>query len=84
MDAVELAGKEAAGYQLSLNFNGVPIRAIPRAAEDIKDGPRYELLSVNEGEQQARRCGKLVIKKGARWQFTALGRRTLDILLFVP
>lgn len=73
-----------AGYELVLNFNGIPIRGIPRAKEDLEKGPLYELLSVNSAERQARRCGKLVFRKGAKWEFTALGRRTLEILLFTP
>ena len=76
--------EEVAGYELVLNFNGVPTRAIPHSAMTVGEGPIYELLSVNNTERQAQRCGKLVIKKGARWEFTALGRRTLDILLFTP
>ncbi len=76
--------EEVAGYELVLNFNGVPTRAIPHSAMTVGEGPIYELLSVNNTERQTQRCGKLVIKKGARWEFTALGRRTLDILLFTP
>jgi len=46
-----LAEKEGvAGYEISLNYNGVPCRLIPRAASEMKNKSRFQLLSVNEAE----------------------------------
>ena len=76
-------GKAAiAGYEIVLNYHGLPFRLIPRTAAEIKGSARYQLLSVNDAEQQARPCGKLVVKRNGRWQLTGAGERLLSLLTF--
>ena len=41
-----------AGYDIALDFNGVAVRLIPRAASEIASKSKYVLLSVNEAEEQ--------------------------------
>src|SRR3984957_17212568 len=41
-----------AGYEIALDFNGVAIELIPRAASEIKSKSRFRLLSVNEPEEK--------------------------------
>ena len=71
-----------AGYELALNFNGVPTELIPRAASEIKTKAKYQLLSVNEAEKQKHPCRKLVTQKGARWDLANNGLHLLDLLTY--
>jgi murein DD-endopeptidase MepM/ murein hydrolase activator NlpD len=71
-----------AGYELALNYHGLPFRLIPRAASEIPGPAQFQLLSVNEAEQRARPCGKLVLRRSGRWQLTASGERLLRLLTF--
>lgn len=71
-----------AGYELVLNYNGVPIQAIPRAASEIKSRNTYHLLSVNEAEQRKNPCRRLVTQRGGRWELTPRATRLLDLLTF--
>jgi murein DD-endopeptidase MepM/ murein hydrolase activator NlpD len=71
-----------AGYDLSLTFNGVPCRVTPRAASEMTGTQRIALLSVNEAEQKARPCGKLVSEQQGRWRLTRSGELLVDLLLF--
>ena len=76
-------GKDAiAGYEIALNYHGLPFRLTPRTAAEINGQARYQLLSVNEAEQQARPCGRLVTKRNGQWQLTAAGERLLSLLTF--
>jgi len=38
------------------------------------------LLSVNEEEEKARHCRKLVVQRGGRWQLANNGLRELELL----
>jgi len=69
-----------AGYELALNFAGVPCEVIPRAASEIKSKSRLQLLSVNASEQQKNPCKKLVTQKSGRWQLAPRGEELLEIL----
>jgi len=71
-----------AGYELRLNFNGVPFQLTPRAASEIKRTEKYQLLSVNEAEQRVNPARKLVAKKGERWELAPNGTRLLDLLTY--
>jgi murein DD-endopeptidase MepM/ murein hydrolase activator NlpD len=73
-----------AGYELALNFNGLPCRVVPRAASEIRGPLRVQLLSVNEAEQQRCPCRRLVAKRGARWELTPTGSKLIDLLTFAP
>jgi len=78
-----IAEKEGvAGYEIALNFNGVPFQITPRRASKIKAAGRYQLLAVNEAEQKKNPCRKLVAKKGEQWELTAHGIQLLDQLTF--
>ncbi|MEI9959577.1 MAG: M23 family metallopeptidase [Limisphaerales bacterium] len=71
-----------AGYEIVLNYNGVPFALMPRVASEIKSPARIQLLSVNAKEYRANPCRKLVAQSGGRWQLTAAGLRTLDLLTY--
>ena len=71
-----------AGYELALNFNGVPFEAIPRAASEIKGKTKYQLLSVNEAEERKNPCRRLVDRKGSRWELANHGVTLLDLLTY--
>ena len=78
-----VADKEGvAGYEMVLNFNGVPFALMPRAASEIKSAAKFQLLSVNETEQKANPCRKLVVKRGSRWQLADAGLRELEMLTY--
>ena len=79
-----LAPKEGvAGYELALNYNGLPFEAIPRAASEVKSTSRFVLLSVNAAEQQQHPCCKLVSKgRSGQWQLATHGQRLLELLAY--
>jgi peptidoglycan LD-endopeptidase LytH len=69
-----------AGYEIALNFNGVPFELIPRAASEIKGKSKYQLLSVNEPEEKKNPCRRLVVRRGAHWELAPHGVSELDLL----
>ena len=71
-----------AGYELALNFNGVPFELIPRAASEIKGKAKFQLLSVNAAEYQKNPCRRLVVKRGARWELANNGLHLLNLLTY--
>jgi murein DD-endopeptidase MepM/ murein hydrolase activator NlpD len=71
-----------AGYEIALNYNGVAFALMPRAASEIKGAAKLQLLSVNEKEQRAHPCRKLVAQRGGRWQLTDKGVRELSLLVY--
>lgn len=73
-----------AGYEIALNFNGVPFEAIPRAASEMKPkgSAKFSLLSVNEVEEAKNPGRRLVEKKGKHWQLTGHGTELLDLLTY--
>jgi murein DD-endopeptidase MepM/ murein hydrolase activator NlpD len=71
-----------AGYEIALNYNGVAFALMPRAASEIKGAGKISLLSVNETEQKAHPCRRLVIQKGSRWQLTEKGLREVEMLIY--
>jgi murein DD-endopeptidase MepM/ murein hydrolase activator NlpD len=68
-----------AGYELALDFNGVPIQIIPRAASEIKGKARFQLLSVNAGEHEQHHCRHLVVRRGNGWDLSTHGADLLDL-----
>jgi murein DD-endopeptidase MepM/ murein hydrolase activator NlpD len=73
--------KEAvAGYEISLDYNGLPFDWIPRAAAAFKGSAKYRLLSVNEAEETQNPCRKLVRQVAGRWQLAPNGTSLLDLL----
>jgi peptidoglycan LD-endopeptidase LytH len=78
-----VAQKEGvAGYELVLNFNGMPFQVIPRAASELKGMAKYRLLSVNESEHQKNSCRSLVTKRSGRWELASNGIHLLDLLTY--
>jgi hypothetical protein len=78
-----VAEKEgAAAYELALNYNGVPFQLIPRAPSEVRPGPKYQLLSVNESEEQDHPCRKLVIRSRGHWELAPAGTHLLDLLTY--
>ena len=71
-----------AGYEITLNYNGVAFALMPRAASEIHGNGRFQLLSVNEAEEKANPCRHLVVRRGSRWQLTDSGIRELELLIY--
>jgi murein DD-endopeptidase MepM/ murein hydrolase activator NlpD len=78
-----VAEKEGvAGYELVLNYVGVPIRVIPRTASELKSKARFYLVSVNAVEQQKNPCCKLVTQRRGRWELANNGQKLLSLLTY--
>ncbi|HEU6449436.1 MAG TPA: M23 family metallopeptidase [Verrucomicrobiae bacterium] len=78
-----VAEKEGiAGYEIALNFNGVPFVLMPRGESEIKSKAKFQLLSVNEAEEKANPCRHLLLKRGGRWQLSNTGIRYLELLTY--
>jgi len=76
-----VADKEGiAGYEMSLNLNGVPFALLPRAASEIKGAAKFQLVSVNVPVEEANPCRRLVVQRGGRWQLSDKGLELLDML----
>ncbi|MCX8089335.1 MAG: M23 family metallopeptidase [Verrucomicrobiae bacterium] len=78
-----------AGYEVALTFNGLPFELIPRSAAEVgggrqaaSKGSRFLLLSVNEAEAGRNPCGKLVTRRGGRWELTWQGQLALERLTY--
>jgi len=69
-------------YEIALDFNGVPFQLVPRAATEVGSGPKVQLLSVNDREQSARPCRKLVSRQSGQWQLGRAGTDLLDLLVY--
>lgn len=78
-----VAAKEGiAGYEISLNFIGIPISLTPRAASEIKSKARVQLLSVNEAEYKKNPCRKLVTNRSGKWQLANNGVNLIELLTY--
>ena len=71
-----------AGYEMALDFNGLPFELIPRSAAQVKGTAKYTLLSVNETEYVKNPCRKLVTRQGKHWQLSNNGLNLLDLLTY--
>jgi murein DD-endopeptidase MepM/ murein hydrolase activator NlpD len=71
-----------AAYEVGLSYNGVPFQLIPRAPSEIRPGPKYQLLSVNEPEEQDHPCRKLVVHNHGHWDLAPAGMHLLDLLTY--
>jgi len=71
-----------AGYELVLNFIGIPITIIPRAASELNSKASVQLISVNEAEYQKNPCRKLVTKRSGRWALATNGENLISLLTF--
>jgi peptidoglycan LD-endopeptidase LytH len=73
-------GEPAAGYEIALDYNGLPFELIPRAAAQIKGPAKYQLLSVNEAEYAKNPCRRYVTRQGSHWVLAHNGLNLLDLL----
>jgi murein DD-endopeptidase MepM/ murein hydrolase activator NlpD len=71
-----------AGYEIALNYNGVPFALLPRAESEMKSRAKIQLLSVNSAVAQANPCRKLVKQSGSRWQLGDKGLKLLELLVY--
>jgi hypothetical protein len=69
-----------AGYELVLNYVGLPIRLIPRAESELRSKSRIQLLSVNAAEAVDDHCRKLVSRRGSSWGLAYNGSQLMDLL----
>jgi murein DD-endopeptidase MepM/ murein hydrolase activator NlpD len=79
-DDPALLRERIAGYEMALDFNGLPFELIPRAASQMKGAAPYQLLSVNAAECAKNPCRRLVTRRGAHWQLGGEGINLLDLL----
>ncbi|MDX1951242.1 MAG: M23 family metallopeptidase [Verrucomicrobiota bacterium] len=78
-----IAEKEGvAGYEIALNYNGVPFELVPRAKSELKQTERYYLLKVNPAEAGKNSCRKLLSKIKGEWQISSNGKNLLDLLTY--
>ncbi len=70
-----------AGYEIALNYVGLPFEVTPRAASELKAKSRITLLSVNDAEYKKHPCRKLVSNRTGRWQLANNGQHLIDLLL---
>jgi murein DD-endopeptidase MepM/ murein hydrolase activator NlpD len=73
-------GERATGYEIALDYNGLPFELIPRTAAQIKGAAKFQLLSVNEAEYTKNPCRRLVTRAGTHWQLANNGLSLLDLL----
>jgi len=71
---------DIAGYEVSLDSNGVPVRCVPRDAGAFSDNEPIKLLNVDTEVHKQAPCRKLVFKKGQQWVITAKGLEHLKLL----
>ncbi len=73
-----------AGYEIALNYNGVPFALMPRAASEIKGKgtAKFQLLAVNAAEYRAHPCRRLVVQRGSQWVLTEKGQRELAMITY--
>jgi len=77
-----LPREKIAGYEMALDFNGLPFELIPRAASQVRGSAKYVLLSVNAAECAKNPCRKLVTRQGKNWQLSSNGVGLLDLLTY--
>ena len=75
-------GEGVAGYEIALNFNGIPIELTPRSPSQIKGKAKFQIVSVNEAEQQKNPCRRLVTKRGSHWELAPHGINLLELLTY--
>jgi len=71
-----------AGYEIALNFSGLPYQLIPRLNSEAKHLGQLTLLSVNAAEQSKNPCRRLVEQKNGQWVLGRNGLALLELLTF--
>ena len=77
-----LGNQPVAGYEWVLDYNGVPIQLIPRAAADFGGAGKYHLLSVNPPQWTQNSCRRLIMQHGQSWTLTTHGQEWLNLLTY--
>ena len=78
-----LAQKQGvAGYEIALDYNNLPFELIPRTASEIRSSAKFQMLSVNEPEQQKNPARRLVSKRSGRWSLTEHGLKDLGLVTY--
>ncbi len=70
------------GYEVALNYYGLPFELIPRAASEVKTKSKLQLLHVNEAEYNKNPCRKLVAKLNGHWELANNGLNLLHLLTY--
>jgi peptidoglycan LD-endopeptidase LytH len=71
-----------AGYELVLDYNGLPFQIIPRPPGDFDGRAKYRLLSVNAAEEKRHPCRHLVAREGNGWRLTPQAESLLELLTY--
>ncbi len=69
-----------AGYDVAIDFNGLPFELVPRTASELKGTAHYELLLVNDAEETKNPGRHLVRRRGSGWELTQNGLSLLELL----
>jgi murein DD-endopeptidase MepM/ murein hydrolase activator NlpD len=69
-----------AGYDIALDYNGLPFELVPLTAAEMKGPGRYQLLSVNDAEYAKNPARRLVKRRGSGWELAPNGMSLLDLL----
>lgn len=70
------------GYEISLNFVGVPYRMTPLAPGELKSKNTVHLMSVNAAERARDKSGKLVTERNGGWELTNTGRDLISLITY--
>lgn len=70
------------GYEVSLSYNGTPLRMIPRAASEVQSSSRYELLHVDDAMAAQYQCSDLVDRVDGKWKLSRKTTELLDLLTY--
>jgi murein DD-endopeptidase MepM/ murein hydrolase activator NlpD len=71
-----------AGYEISLNFVGVPYRMMPLTAGELQSKSTVYLVSVNAAERARDRSGKIVTERNGGWALTQAGRDLISLITY--
>lgn len=72
-----------AGYELTLDFAGVPCRVRPLAPGEVpRNKGRWGVTQVNPQELQRHGCRDLVAGRPGHWRLLPAGERLLDLLTY--
>ncbi len=71
-----------AGYEIAVDFSGLPYLMIPRAESEIEGKAKIQLLEVDAEEYKKGHCRQHVEKKGKGWALTRNGTEFLELLAY--
>ena len=71
-----------AGFEVSLTFNGIPVRLTPLAPSQMSGSAPVQLISVDEDERELHPCQKLIRKRAGKWTLTDTAVSHIDLLTY--